>query len=138
MKTLKDLGLDYQEIQGKELKLGWRFISESNPLNESVEIGSDAVNNFYYDADADCYTEEERDGVSTTGVAVDEFGGQEWPEDEEEYNEYLNKAYKYNKKSYYGDGHRVLIAGYASSENYVDDQYELMISCGTIVYCEQA
>ena len=138
MKTLKDLGLDYQDIQNKELKLGWRFISESNRLNESVEIGSDAVNNFYYDTDADCYTEEERDGVSTTGVAVDEFGGQEWPEDEEEYNEYLNKAYKYNKKSYYGDGHRVLIAGYASSENYVDDQYELMISCGTIVYCEQA
>ena len=138
MKTLKDLGLDYQDIQNKELKLGWRFISESNPLNESIEIGSDAVNNFYYDADEDCYTEEERDGVSTTGVAVDEFGGQEWPEDEEEYNEYLNKAYEYNKKSYYGDGHRVLIAGYASSENYVDDQYELMISCGTIVYCEQA
>ena len=138
MKTLKDLGLDYQEIQGKELKLGWRFISESNPLNESIEIGSDAVNNFYYDADADCYTEEERDGVSTTGVAVDEFGGQECPEDEEDYNEYLNKAYEYNKNSYYGDGHRVLVVGFSSSENYVDDQYELMISCGTIVYCEQA
>jgi len=138
MKTLKDLGLNFQEIQDKELKVGWRYIQESNPLGESFEIGADTINNFYYDSEADCYTDEERDGVSTTGIAIDQYGGNEYPEDEDEYNSYLNKAYEYNKEHYWGSGHRVLIIGYASSENYIDDDYELIISCGTIVYCEDA